>query len=248
MIDGVKLVDLNFTSISSLNDSKSAFVSGNVIKGMKRLYYQDGQKSMTIYRQKAEELYHSLSYVKPVEYQIDDVIYCKNYQESSLALPFEANKLKSIWLYYRLIYNENETVTSTRSHKKTSTISKVDDSYVLNNFDSLFAKLSKNISGVDLYVKELENMRQNVAKQEKVHVSKEKALTEEQKKFEDYMHEERKKLENEKKAFDKTKKEELKKIEKSNKELALRFQKLQTLTDELNKKIVLLAKTQQKNG
>lgn len=246
MIDGFQLIDIDFSSITLLNGSKSAFVSENVLKGMKCLYYQDGQKNSSVYRQKAEELYQNLSFVKPIEYEIDDVLYCKKYQEHPFVFPQEIQKLKSIWLYYRLVYNENGVVTSSRSYKKSSNTSKVDDSYVLNNFDSLFAKLSKNISGVDLYVKELENMRKNALKQEKSHISKEKAFSLEQKKFEEYIHEEKKKLENEKKMFEKEKKEEQKKIEKANKDLTIRFQKLQSLTDELNQKITLLTKNTQK--
>lgn len=246
MIDGFKLIDVDFTSITVLNGSKSAFVSENVLNGMKRLYYQDGQRNSSVYRQKAEEFYQNLSFLKPVEYEIEDVLYCDHYQEHPFVFPQEIRKLKSIWLYYRLVYNENGVVTSSRSHKKSSTSSKVDDSYVLNNFDSLFSKLSKNISGVDVYVKELENMRKNILKQEKSHVSKEKALFLEQKKFEEYIHEEKKKLENEKKMFEKEKKEEQKKIEKANKDLTLRFQKLQDLTDELNQKIASLTKNTQK--
>lgn len=243
MIDGVKIIDTDFNAISSLNGAKMAKVSQNVITGMKNLYYQDKSLNTNFYRMQAEKVYKRLSWIKPIDNKIDDVIFVKKDVGKGIVIPLDVSSIKKAWIYYRLIYNEHNTVEiPLRSKKKSNSSIKNDDSYVLNNFDALFDKLSQNISGVDLYVKELEDMQKKLGKKEKEHDTAFKKLDTEKNNFDEFIAKERKSLEEEKKAFAKEKEIELKKIEKANNELAIRFKKLQELTEELNKKIAKLSK------
>lgn len=243
MIDGVKIIDTDFNAISSLNGAKMAKVSQNVITGMKNLYCQDKSLNTNFYRMQAEKVYKRLSWIKPIDNKIDDVIFVKKDVGKGIVIPLDVSSIKKAWTYYRLIYNEHNTVEiPLRSKKKSNSSIKNDDSYVLNNFDALFDKLSQNISGVDLYVKELEDMQKKLGKKEKEHETAFKKLDTEKNNFDEFIAKERKALEEEKKAFAKEKEIELKKIEKANNELAIRFKKLQELTEELNKKIAKLSK------
>ena len=100
------------------------------------------------YRDKMNELYDNINYVKPID-DINDVIYFNNYDEVGIVVNKNDVSLKQIWTEYRLIFNEKV--------KESDNV--MEDSFVLDNFDVLYDKLNKKVDGFDKYVNELNSLK-----------------------------------------------------------------------------------------
>lgn len=103
------------------------------------------------YRNRINKLYDDIGSIKPIDNEIYGVIYFDNYDEVGLVLNKKNVSLKQVWTEYRLLYNE-----------KQKEVDIMENSFVLDNFDELFEKLSKKVDGVDNYISELNSMKKNI--------------------------------------------------------------------------------------
>lgn len=163
------------------------------------------------YRNRINRLYNDIGSVKPVDNEINNVIYFNNYNEIGLVLNKKNVSLKQVWTEYRLLYNE-----------KQKDVDIMESSFVLDNFDELFEKLSKKVDGVDNYIDELNSMKNNIDNESmKLEYSRES-------------------LELDKVAFDNYCKEQTKKLDDREKELNDKLLKVDNLIKKLDEKMVFL--------
>ena len=101
-VSGVKKIDVFNDVVSRLEDSKKAKVSDDVVSGMKN-YYNNRHE----YRNRVELLAENLKGIKPIDKEVNNVIYLSNYMEKGIAIKTPIISFKQIWVEYRLIYNEN---------------------------------------------------------------------------------------------------------------------------------------------
>lgn len=141
-----------------------------------KAYNKNSKINKEDYRNRIEKLYNDVGSIRPVDNEINNVIYFDEYNEIGLVLNKKNVSLKQVWTEYRLLYNEKL--------KDDDII--MDNSYVLDNFDEIFDKLSKRVDGVDKYIQELNFMRQEVKDDSlKLNYSKE-TLEQEKINFENY--------------------------------------------------------------
>ena len=209
-IDGIKKVDLPDSMISFLGEAKKAKVSNNIIMGLKG-YYNDP----VAYRNKVESLYKNLNGIKPIDFKINNVLYLNNYLEKGIELTADKNEIKQTWMEYRLIYNEQQKEKNDMMDEEVN----VDDSFILNNFDEIFDRLSTKIDGVGKYVEELNNMK-NRLEDNSFNVEKRQ---------ED--------LEQEKANFEKYKKEKILELDKREEEINKKALKLENLIKAFDLKV-----------
>ena len=100
------------------------------------------------YRQRIDNMYNEIKKLKPIDSEIDDVIYFNNYSEKGIVVKPKVSSLKQFWTEYRLINNEKNT------HKS--------DTHTLTNFDQLFDQLSKRVEEINRYIDELKEMRTSI--------------------------------------------------------------------------------------
>lgn len=163
------------------------------------------------YRNRINRLYNDVGSVKPIDNEINNVIYFNNYNEIGLVLNKKNVSLKQVWTEYRLLYNE-----------KQKDVDIMESSFVLDNFDELFEKLSKKVDGVDNYINELNSMKNNIDNESmKLEYSRES-------------------LELDKVAFDNYCKEQTKKLDNREKELNDKLLKVDNLIKKLDEKMVFL--------
>lgn len=99
-MNGLKKVDVFNDVVSRLEDSKKAKVSDDVVTGLKNYYNQN-------YRSRVNLLSENLKGVKPIDSNINNVIYLSDFIEKGIAIKSPLSSFKQIWVEYRLIYNEN---------------------------------------------------------------------------------------------------------------------------------------------
>lgn len=104
------------------------------------------------YRSKISKLYNDVGMIRPIDNEINNVIYFDDYEEVGLVLNKKNISLKQIWTEYRLIYNE----------KKKEEDEIMENSFVLDNFDELFDRLSKKVDGLDKYINDLNSLKKEV--------------------------------------------------------------------------------------
>lgn len=160
------------------------------------------------YRHRITKMYDEISDIKPVDADIDNVLYFDNYVEKGIVVKPKVSSLKQFWTEYRLINNE----------KKIDAKDKV-LSDAVDSFDELFEALSVRVQEINKYIDELKEMRATInITSSQLEKDKEKLVNERQK-FYDY----------------KTKEESRLREEKEN--LKINFSKLQTIIDDLDKKM-----------
>lgn len=163
------------------------------------------------YRNRINKLYNDIGGIKPIDSEINNVIYFNNYNENGLVLNKNNVSLKQVWTEYRLLYNE-----------KQKDVDIMESSFVLDNFDELFEKLSKKVDGVDNYINELNSMKNNIDNESmKLEYSRES-------------------LELDKVAFDNYCKEQTKKLDDREKELNDKLLKVDNLIKKLDEKMGFL--------
>lgn len=164
------------------------------------------------YRDRMGKLYNDIGRIKPIDNEINDVIYFDDYEEVGLVLNKKNVSLKQVWTEYRLIYNERQ--------KGEDEI--MENSFVLDNFDELFDKLTKKVDGVDKYIKELSSMKKDVDDNSlKLEYSRET-------------------LELEKIGFENYCKQQSEKLDKKEKELNDKLAKVNELMKQLDEKMGML--------
>ena len=163
------------------------------------------------YRNRIDKMYEDIK-VKPIDNEVDNILYFNNYVEKGIVIKPKVSSLKQFWTEYRLISNEKKS-----SQKK---LTPSENPKELENFDDLFDALSQRVLEINKYIDELKKMKLSInIKNNKLEEDKEK-LTEERKKFLSY------------------KKNEEHKIKEEKENLKINFERLQTIIDDLDKKLV----------
>ena len=161
------------------------------------------------YRNRITKMYEDIKNIKPIDNEIDNVLYFNNYVEKGIVVKPKVQSLKQFWTEYRLINNEKNILQETSEKDKTD----------LDNFDELFNALSVRVSEINKYIDELKEMRTSIdITTNKLKEDKEQ-LKEEQKEFNNYKMEQETKLQEEKET------------------LKINFERLQTIIDDLDKKL-----------
>lgn len=171
------------------------------------------------YRDRIDKMYEDIKELNPIDNEIDTVLYFNNYVEKGIVIKPKISSLKQFWTEYRLINNEKTTkqYTSKDTDKGTS----------LDNFDQLFEALSARVAEINKYIDELKEMRTNInISNTKLEKDKEK-LSEERERFLSY------------------KKAEEHKIKEEKANLKINFARLQTIIDDLDKKLVSIDKNEE---
>lgn len=178
-----------FNDISNLVDnisipSSSIKIEDKFIDELKK-YNKSSNLNNENYRKRINSLYDEIGMLKPIDNELDSVMYFDNYDEVGLVLNRKDISLKQIWTEYRLMYNEK--------NKEEDGIMK--NSFVLDNFDELFEKLSKKVNGVDKHINDLNLLRREIDADNVKLKSSRESLEVEKIKFDNYRREETARLE-----------------------------------------------------
>lgn len=214
-----------FSNLGELKSRQLAAKKEEKIKEFKKTNIKDYSISNDIkltnysnrqeYRNRIDRMYKEIKGIEPIDNEIENTIFFHNYVEKGIVVKPKVSSLKQFWTEYRLISNEkatsqNKIATPPKNTKKT------------DDFDHLFEALSKRVLEINQYIDELKEMRNNInRKSEKLEKDKEK-LANERSQFNDY------------------KKKEKSQIEKDKENLKINFDRLQTIIDNLDEKLLSL--------
>lgn len=204
-MSGVRKVDVFNDIVSRLEDNKSAKVSDDVISGLKN-YYNNSKD----YRSRVTMLANSLKGVRPIDNQINNVVYLSGFIEKGIAIRSSITSFKQIWVEYRLIFNENSV-----KEEKENIISfnSNDQSYVTNttyeinspvdSLDDNYKRLYTKVVNLNKYVEDFNKRKLELDRQIASLESKKRNLNNElvqleiaKKEFERYKIDEQKKIDN----------------------------------------------------
>lgn len=219
----VKNIEIPENLFSNLGEIKSRKIEEERRKSfkdnMKEAPEENSDIKFTTYEKKEEyrnritKMYEGLKNIKPIDNQIDSEIYLGNYVEKGIVVKPKISSLKQFWTEYRLIKNEKEIPAQQIVEPLVDTSKKID------NFDALFDALSIRVKEINAYIDELKEMRNAInVESTELAIDKEK-LTEDKKKFQEF------------------KKQEEHKISKDKETLKINFERLQTIIDDLDKKL-----------
>lgn len=221
-LNGIKKVDVFNDIVSRLEDSKVAKVSDDVVSGMKN-YYNTGLNNND-YRNRVTSLAQNLESLKPIDNEVNDVIYLSDFMERGIAIKSTLNSFKQIWVEYRLLYNEinykEEKINELNDELKLEIKEKVT---LEDNLDDDYKKLYTKVIS---FSKDVEGFNKRKIELNKQIVALEQKKNKLSKEYEE--------LENAKKEFEKYKEEELKKIDKLKNEVSGKVLSLQNLIDNLD--------------
>ena len=164
------------------------------------------------YRTRINKMYEDLKDIKPIDNEVNTVLYFNNYIEKGIVVKPKVSSLKQFWTEYRLINNEKN---NQKEHNNVK-----DDK--LDEFDVLFDALSVRINEINSYIDELKEMRDNIEMSSHQLASDREKFSSEKQRFQDY------------------KEEEEKKIAKEKENLKINFERLQTIIDDLDKKLITI--------
>ena len=162
------------------------------------------------YRNRLGKMYEGIKNIRPIDSEIDNVIYFNNYTEKGIVVKPKVSSLKQFWTEYRLIDNEKKSPTP---YKTEVTEQKLTD------FDELFEALQMRVTEINKYIDELKEMRSNI----------EKTSNE--------LEKDKEKLSNEKQKFINYKKNEETKIKQEKENIKINYDRLQTIIDDLDKRL-----------
>lgn len=168
------------------------------------------------YRDRIDKMYEDMKEIIPIDNEIDNVLYFNNYVEKGIVVKPKVSSLKQFWTEYRLINNEK----ADKKHHQAQPGPSKKQTKSLTEFDELFDALSQRVSEINKYIDELKEMRANInTTSNKLAKDKEK-------------------LEDERKEFNTYKQKEENKINQEKENLKINFARLQTIIDDLDKKLV----------
>lgn len=207
----------NLGEIKSKNIAqKKKLISEEKTSETKENYLKDNSAKLTNfskhkeYRNRIDKMYENIKDITPIDNEIDNVLYFNNYQEKGIVVKPKVSSLKQFWTEYRLINNEKLSPIT----NKTTNIDKQ-----LSDFDKLFDALQSRVTEINSYIDELKEIRITIDKSsDKLEKDKEK-LSQEKQKFFDY------------------KMNEESKIKKEKENLKINYDRLQTIIDDLDKKL-----------
>lgn len=165
------------------------------------------------YRDRINRMYDEIN-IKPIDGEIKDVIYFNNYVEKGIVIKPKVSSLKQFWTEYRLINNEKIVDINKNEIREFS------------SFDELFDALSIRITEINKYIDELKEMKANII------VTTNKLAEDKER-----LNEDKEKFNNERIAFNNYREEEENKLKEEKKNLKINFSKLQTIIDDLDKKL-----------
>lgn len=206
--------DISVTSYSDVLPSGTVKLEDDFIQELKK--YNEGSKINRLkkdeYRKRINKLYNDIGDIKPIDSDVNNVIYFDDYEEVGLIVNKSDISLKQIWTEYRLIYNEKQ--------KDLEEVK--ENSFVLDNFDTLFEKISKKVDGFDKYIDDLNSIKKEIDA-DSLNIENGKANLEMEKiKFENYRNEEMVRLEQKEKELND-------KLEKLNKLVSLFEDKIKSI-------------------
>ncbi len=207
----------NLGEIKSKNIAqKKKLISEEKTSETKENYLKDNSAKLTNfskhkeYRNRIDKMYENIKDITPIDNEIDNVLYFNNYQEKGIVVKPKVSSLKQFWTEYRLINNEKLSPIT----NKTTNMDKQ-----LSDFDKLFDALQSRVTEINSYIDELKEIRITIDKSsDKLEKDKEK-LSQEKQKFFDY------------------KMNEESKIKKEKENLKINYDRLQTIIDDLDKKL-----------
>jgi hypothetical protein len=195
------------TNILKDSEKEEILKEYNIDNNIKLTNYSNKKE----YRDRISKMYEDIKDITPIDNIIDNTLYFNNYLEKGIVVKPKKEALKQFWTEYRLISNEKNN-SKFKNTQKTITEK-------LNNFDDLFEALSLRVTEINKYIDELKEIRTNIdISSNKLEEDKEK-LQEEKKKFLDF------------------KKDEENKINKEKETLKVNYDRLQTIIDDLDKKL-----------
>ena len=226
--NGVRNIELPENLFSNLGETKKVKATIPQAEQILRNYNIDEDLKLTNYsnrkeyRDRINKMYESINDINPIDNEIDNVLYFNNYIEKGIVVKPKVNSLKQFWTEYRLIKNEKKLpkyhLDEWKIHIKSHNIVRKSKEN-LSNFDELFEALSIRVTEINKYIDELKEMRTNIdISNNKLEEDKEK-LKQEKKRFLDYKHEEEEKIKQEKES------------------LKINYDRLQTIIDDLDKKL-----------
>lgn len=162
------------------------------------------------YRNRINQMYEGMKEITPIDTEIDNVVYFNNYTEKGIVVKPKVSSLKQFWTEYRLINNEKISPKI-----KSNSVEK----QKLSDFDKLFDALQTRVNEINKYIDELKEMQASIH-----NTSSELAKDKE-------------KLSNEKQKFMHYKTNEENKIKKEKENLKINYDRLQTIIDDLDKKL-----------
>ena len=181
------------------------------------------------YRDRIDKMYEDIKEIVPIDNEIDNVLYFNNYVEKGIVVKPKVSSLKQFWTEYRLINNEktdkklkNPSQSQSQIQVKPHQIRIKDKE--LDSFDQLFEALSERVTEINNYIDELKEMRASIDKTtQKLEADKQK-------------------LASDRAEFNTYKQKEESKLNKEKENLKINFSRLQTMIDDLDKKLVSIDK------
>lgn len=161
------------------------------------------------YRERMNRLYNDIDMIKPIDSEINGIIYFDDYNEVGIVVNKSDISLKQAWTEYRLIYNE----------KNSGEECVMENSFVLDNFDELFDRISKKVDGLDKHIGDLNSLKKEID----INNSKLKS--------------EKENLEIERVTFENYKREEMSRLSMLEKELNNKMEKIESLVKVINDKL-----------
>lgn len=160
------------------------------------------------YRDRITKMYEDLKNIKPIDNEIENIAYFNNYVEKGIVIKPKVSSLKQFWTEFRLINNEKNNLPET-SVVKTET----------DDFEALFDALSIRINEINKYIEDLREMKNSINNTKT------------------QLKEDKERLKMEKKEFQSYKQTEENKIKEDKENLKINFDRLQTIIDDLDKKL-----------
>ena len=170
------------------------------------------------YRDRITKMYEDIGDIKPIDNEINNILYFNNYIEKGIVIKPKISSLKQFWTEYRLINNE----------KNIKKIEEEKENNALDDFDKLFEALSARVTEINKYIDELKEMKNTI-----------EATS-------DQLKEDKNQLKAEKTEFLNYKKQEETKNEEEKENLKINFAKLQTIIDDLDRKLGSIEKVENK--
>jgi len=185
------LNDVTFDNKISNLPSGSVLIDDEFLNELKEYNKKSKMNSLNTkkYRDRINRLSESIGFIKPIDSEINNVVYFSGYNEVGIVINKRDISLKQVWTEYRLIYNEKIEMRNEI----------MENSFVLDNFDEIYDRISKKVSGLDKYVNDLNSLKSEINNDnDKLNSSKE-IFEIEKIKFENYKNEEIIKLKNKEK-------------------------------------------------
>ena len=172
------------------------------------------------YRERITKMYEDINNLKPIDNAIDNILYFNNYIERGIVVKPKISSLKQFWTEYRLIANEKNIIPEKKIEAPKIEVPKIENiKEKIDSFDQLFDALSIRVEEINKYIDELKEMKNEIDS-----TSLKLKENEEQ-------------LEVEKQEFESYKEKEENKIKEEKENLKINFAKLQTIIDDLDKKL-----------